>query len=265
MQKEKLKKEDSITSIEVHVTKTDEYINLGGFERAAVGKDKAADFFFSVHFNAATGEKAPEVFLDITKVSGTVDKSYRVYIHQLDKENFGGHYDKSAANYKNPARGPQMLIRGDFPTDIQSKCELISQNLKSEFSKFIYETEYGDNKGSFDSIGDSPEGTANVSPTYLGVTNPDAKKIIPIYLEADFINVESGDRLWNTKEYHQNIKACRARWKTPPEPNKNHEQWKKDNLLKVLPDLKADHDMFKLSAKKIAEVLFNNRHHRLCS
>lgn len=53
-QKANLRKEDGITSIEVHETKTNEYINLGGYERATIAKDKAADFFFVVHFNAST-------------------------------------------------------------------------------------------------------------------------------------------------------------------------------------------------------------------
>ncbi len=103
-------------------------------------------------------------------------------------------------------------------------------------------------------------GLANISPVHLGNNDPATKQIVPVYLEGDYINVQSGDRLWNNVDYEANIAAALARWGIPPEPAADPERatWRTQYLRREMPDLPAGHDMFTAAGETIGDTLLAN-------
>jgi hypothetical protein len=109
-------------------------------------------------------------------------------------------------------------------------------------------------------------GLANISPVHLGNNDPAIKQIVPVYLEGDYINVQSGDRLWNNADYEANIDAALARWNIPPEPATDPERtaWRTQYLRREMPDLPANHDMFAAAGETIGDTLLANMNLRIC-
>lgn len=256
-----------LTDIEVHLTKTDEFVNMTGADRAAVARDKQADFFFCCHFNAETrriGSDDIFVNLDITKVAGVVDKRHSFNITSTPGH-LGGSYPK-AATTRAASRGPLTLYsnNANLPSDVASKITVVAGAVRSALAATIQQAEQQPDLAQ--DGGNRAQGLANVSPVNLGMTTKGNRKIVPIYLEADFINVESGDRLWNTAAYQANITAARTRWGIPAMPAADPEKaaWKQAHIQREMPDLPAGHDMFDKAAESIATSLLANMHHRIC-
>ena len=252
-----------LDAIEVHLTKTDEFVNMTGADRAAVARDKSADFFFCCHFNAETTNA--HVQLDITKVSGIVDSSRGVNITTLDAGLLGGVYPKSASS-SSGSRGPLILYSGhaNSPADTVSRARSVGTAIRTHLAATLQAAE-----NSTDTVteqGENARRLANISPINLGSTDPAKKQVIPIYLEADFINVESGDRLWNTAAYNAEIGTSRTRWGIPAKPAGGAElaAWKAANLRRDMPDLAAGHDMYDKAAESIAISLLANINQRIC-
>ncbi|MDO5604778.1 MAG: N-acetylmuramoyl-L-alanine amidase [Paracoccus sp. (in: a-proteobacteria)] len=253
----------NLTEIEVHLTKEDEYVNMTGADRAGVARDKAADFFFCCHFDAERVNT--HVKLDITKVSGTVDPTLNVAIDSLDSKLLGGTYPKDASS-GDGMRGPTILYSGHStsPARTVQNARAVGSAIRTDLAAALQRAE-----GSARPVtaqGESPRRLANLSPVLLGTTNAKNKQIVPIYLEADFINVESGDRLWNTAAYNAAIGACRTRWGIPPEPADaaGKDAWRSAHLRRQMPALPAGHDMFDKAAEAIATTLLANIHQRIC-
>ena len=267
---ELIKRNAQLDDIEVHLTKTDEFVNMRGADRAAVARDKKADFFFCCHFNAETRKIGSDdifVNLDITKVSGVVDKggahSFNI---TTTPGHLGGTYPKAAASH-DASRGP-LILRSNtagMPSDVESKITLVGGAISRSLGATIQAAENstqlvtGQEKVNEQSL-------ANVSPVNLGMTTKGNRKIIPIYLEADFINVESGDRLWNTTGYNANLPAAHERWGIPSEPVEADKkaEWKAAHKRRDMPPLPEDHDMFDKAAESIASTLLSNMNHRIC-
>lgn len=253
----------NLEDIEVHLTKEDEYVNMTGADRAGVARDKAADFFFCCHFNSE--EINTHVKLDITRVSGTVDQRLNVSITAIDNKLLGGTYPKNASSGKG-LRGPLIIYSGhkDSPARTVQNARAVGTAIRTDLAAALQRAE-----GSGQAVteqGESARRLANISPAHLGSNNPKNKQIVPIYLEADFINVESGDRLWNTAGYNAAIDACRARWGIPPEPADAAAKaaWRTAHLRREMPALPADHDMFDKAAESIAITLLANINQRIC-
>ncbi|AGT08521.1 N-acetylmuramoyl-L-alanine amidase [Paracoccus aminophilus] len=253
----------SIKSIEVHLTKEDEYVNMTGADRAGVARDKGADFFFCCHFDAAPG--TTHVHLDITRVKGVVDEKRSVTLTSIDSKLLGGSYPKSAASSAG-SRGPTLLYSGhkDSPPKTVQNARIVGAIISKNLATTLQTAE--NSPTAVSAQGESARQLANISPFNLGTNDPKKKQIVPIYLEADFINVESGDRLWNTAGYNAEIGASRTRWGIPPEPAgaTEKEAWKKANLRREMPALPAGHNMFDKAAQSIALSLLLNMHHRIC-
>lgn len=253
-----------LTDVEVHLTKTDEYVNMTGADRAAVARDKSADFFFCCHFNSLA--TTDYVYLDITQVSGTVDRNRRVNASSLDPGLTGGTYPKRASSSAG-RRGPLILYSGhsNSPPDTVSRARMVGAAIRTDLTAALQLAE-----GSADTMadqGDKSDRLANISPIHLGTTDPANKQVVPIYLEADFINTESGDRLWNTTAYNAEIDASRTRWGIPPKPSGGAalQAWKTAHLRRAdMPDLPASHDMFDAAAESIATSLLANMNQRIC-
>lgn len=236
---------------------------MTGADRAGVARDKGADFFFCCHFDAAPG--ATHVHLDITKVEGTVDASRQVALTTIDSKLLGGSYPKSARTSAG-SRGPTILYSGHKTSP--AKTVLNARAVGREISKNLAATLQAAESSptAIAAQGDNARELANISPVHLGSNDPKKKQVVPIYLEADFINVESGDRLWNTAGYNAGIGPSRTRWGIPPEPAGEAEKaaWKKEHLRREMPALPAGHDMFDKAAQSIATSLLANMNQRIC-
>lgn len=253
----------NIKSVEVHLTKEDEYINMTGADRAGVARDKGADFFFCCHFDAAPGNT--HVHLDITRVQGTIDATRNVTLTSIDSKLLGGSYPKSAATSAG-SRGPTLLYsghKGSPPKTVQN-ARAVGAIISKNLAQALQAAE--NSPSAVVAQGENARQLANISPIHLGSSDPKKKQIVPIYLEADFINVESGDRLWNTAGYNAQIAASRTRWGVAPEPagGAEKEAWKKANLRRDMPALPAGHNMFDKAAMSIALSLLLNMHQRIC-
>ncbi len=252
-----------LEAIEVHLTKTDEFINLGGYERARVARDLAADFFFCVHFNAHS--TLTHVELDIHQVQGTVDANRNFPITQLNTENLGGQYPKSARS-ADGRRGPLMMQRPntDHTVRIRQNATTLGSAITTALAAAMQKAENSDQ-----TITEQPtqrRELANISPVHLGNNNSKTKQIVPVYLEADYINVQSGDRLWNTAAYEANINDALDRWGIPSEPAADPERaaWRELHLRREMPDLPDNHDMFAIAAQVIGDTLLANMNLRIC-
>lgn len=262
-----IQRDPNLEDIEVHLTKTDEFVNMTGADRAAVARDKKADFFFCCHFNAETATISGEdifVNLDITKVSGVVDKRHGFNI-ATTAGHLGGTYPKAAMS-RNASRGPLILRsnNANLPSDVSSKITVVGGAVARNLAATLQQAENSDQTVSDGGV--RAQSVANISPVNLGMTTKGNRKIVPIYLEADFINVESGDRLWNTAAYHANLPAAHARWNIPPEPAGADEKaaWKQAHIRRNMPALPDGHDMFDKAAESIASTLLSNMNHRIC-
>ena len=253
----------NLENIEVHLTKEDEYVNMTGADRAGVARDKAADFFFCCHFDAAPTNT--HVQLDITQVSGIVDQNRQVDITMIDSQLLGGSYPKSASSSSGP-RGPLILYSGhsNSPARTVQNARTVGTAIRTHLAATLQRAGGSDN--TINEQGEKARQLANISPVHLGTANPENKQIVPIYPEADFINVESGDRLWNTAGYEAEIANSRARWGIPPEPADDAEKaaWKEAHIRRDMPALPADHDMFDKAAESIAISLLSNMNQRIC-
>ncbi|MDO5606538.1 MAG: N-acetylmuramoyl-L-alanine amidase, partial [Paracoccus sp. (in: a-proteobacteria)] len=261
-----IRRDPHLDDIEVHLTKTDEMVNMTGADRAAVARDKEADFFLCCHFNAQTltiGGDGIFVNLDITRVAGVVDKGHSYNISQT-AGHLGGTYPKTAIT-RNASRGPLILHSNNkqMPSDVLSKITVVGGAVASDLAAAIQSAENSARPVTDGGI--RAQGLANVSPVNLGMTTGH-RKIVPIYLEADFINVESGDRLWNTAAYNANLPTAHARWNIPPEPAATDAKaaWRQTHLHREMPPLPAGHDMFDKAADTIAATLLANMNHRIC-
>lgn len=246
-------KSKGYTKIETYLTKTDENINLSGKDRAAVAKNKEADIFLVIHFNSYDdtsllkraenrGGWEQTHILDITKnVSGTKRDRPKGFRRRF--------YSSSSAH-----RGPQMLFRNDMPTEIQGKSTLVSNSIRSNLKKTIEKedisTKIKDTKNLIGRYG-------AISPANTGVGTKGAKKIIPVYLECDYINVESGDRIWNWADYNSQINYRRTELKVPKNESGAYDVY----YTPLVPA--AEFDFYDIAAKAIATSLIDNLVHRI--
>lgn len=152
-----------------------------------------------------------------------------------------------------------------MPSDVESKITVVGGVISRNLGAVIQAAESSTTPVT-GSETVRAQGLANVSPINLGMTTKGNRKIIPIYLEADFINVESGDRLWNTQQYNANLPAAHKRWGIPPEPADPAQKakWKTAHKRRDMPALPADHNMFDKAAESIASTLLSNMNHRIC-
>ncbi|WP_298258203.1 N-acetylmuramoyl-L-alanine amidase [uncultured Litoreibacter sp.] len=253
----------NLEAIEVHLTKTDEFTNLSGRDRAHVARDLAADFFFCAHFNAHS--PVTHVELDIHQVQGTVDGNLNFAITTLNDQNLGGTYPKSARS-ANGRRGPLTIQR-----PIADHTEAVRQNATSLGSSIAtaVATALQTAENSAQNVTEQTAlrmGLANISPVHLGNNDPATKQIVPVYLEGDYINIQSGDRLWNNADYEANIGDALTRWGIPPEPAADPERaaWRTQYLRREMPDLPAGHDMFAAAGEVIGDTLLANMNLRIC-
>lgn len=262
-----IKRDPNLNDIQVHLTKTDEFVNMTGQDRAAVARDKKADFFFCCHFNAETsviGGHDIFVNLDVTQVTGVVDTKHSFNV-TATPGHLGGSYPKAATS-RNASRGPLILRSNNasLPSDVSSKVTVVGGAISRNLAAVLQQAENSPVPATDSGIRN--QSLANVSPVNLGMTTKGNRKIVPIYLEADYINVESGDRLWNTTQYTANLPAAHTRWGIPPEPAEADKKadWLKAHKRRGLPALPAGHDMFDKAADSIASTLLMNMNHRIC-
>jgi N-acetylmuramoyl-L-alanine amidase len=191
------------TKIETHLTKTDENVNLSGKDRAGVAKDKRADIFLIIHFNSYDDTS----FFETTarryswEQTHILDLSTGIANKQRDKPSgFRRRYYSRASG----KRGPQMVFRSGLGEKVESAAKAISKDIEERVGKYLRRAQPNI------SLTNNPDVTSNVavmSPTHLGLKKEGAKQIVPVYLEADYINVESGDRLWNPTSYQASLKS----------------------------------------------------------
>lgn len=170
------------------------------------------------------------------------------------------------ATSRNASRGPLILRSNNasLPSAISSKVTVIGGAISRNLAAVLQQAENSPVPATDSGIRN--QSLANVSPVNLGMTTKGNRKIVPIYLEADYINVESGDRLRNTTQYTANLPAAHTRWGIPPEPAQADKKagWLEAHKRRVLPALPVGHGMFDKAAESIASTLLMNVNHRIC-
>ncbi|EYF02727.1 N-acetylmuramoyl-L-alanine amidase [Chondromyces apiculatus] len=188
--------------IEVLLTKTDENLNLRGRDRAKVAKDAKADFFVILHFNSV-GEGSPSVFTrnGLTKrvtweEPGYLDLTPGVVGQTRDQPEG---FKRRLFSTTSPIRGAQRVKRS---SNINEDLELVTSDAfaKAVVGNVVTMMKQLDSTPSIKVQGDAVVNTAALSRIHLGT-----KGIATCYLEGDYINIESGDRLWNPVQYAANI------------------------------------------------------------
>jgi N-acetylmuramoyl-L-alanine amidase len=188
-------------TLEVHRTKTDENTNLSGPDRAAVAKDNHADFFVILHFNSIHEESLAQrsgeqtAFLDVTPA-----------IEGLTRDKPDG-FKRRLFSRANMQRGPQVVKRSDMPKDhalvtSEAFAKQVAEGVLAQVKRL-------DATASLKRQPDITMGVATLSPSYLGTNDAASRGMVCLYLEGDYINVESGDRAWNPAGYKAKIDPIR--------------------------------------------------------
>ncbi|AKT43756.1 N-acetylmuramoyl-L-alanine amidase [Chondromyces crocatus] len=191
----------SYVDIKVLLTKTDENVNLSAKDRATIAKDEKADIFFIIHFNSLLGaslfsknnliqeDGEQAIVLDLTPG----------YVGETRNQPEG--FKRRLFSTTSSTRGPQRVKRTNKinadPTLVTSDAlsKVVVNNVAAVMKQL-------DTTPSIRALGDFGNNVAILSRDNLG-----ARGIACCFLEGDFINVESGDRLWNPVQYAANVSS----------------------------------------------------------
>ena len=205
--------DDYGAAAEVHLTKHSSDIGMPNFERALLAQELRADFMLILHFNASAdanrghhrlGNSRQPAYMDVTPVAST---------GTVPSEQSASGYPREFFGQVKPPRGPELVVSNhtnpSMPADINAKVTLAGQLMVNLAYNAVFEWD------SFYSVDDYPQrstktkGTGSLNPRNFFLVDSDSneiefegkKKIVPIFLEVDFLNSESGDRYINSTEY----------------------------------------------------------------